>query len=233
MRLAAKGAENIFGIFLGNSGSDRDVLTMKVLTLAEATTRGGRRKWFYWFMSHVARVLLFPFFSLHVSGKENVPRESAFVLLPKHQRWEDIPLLGLSTPRPVYYVAKHELFSSPLSNWFFRRLGGVPLDRKRPLKSREFLREMIEILKRGEGFVVFPEGTYYPGGIGQARGGVIRLICSQVAVPFIPVGIHYGRRSCRTLVTIRFGKPVFVVSRSSVGEFLDTVMADIARLSGF
>ena len=88
-------------------------------------------------MRNVARTFLFPFFRLNITGKENLPRKSAFVLLPKHQRWEDIPLLGLSTPRPLYYLAKHELFKNALGNWFFRGLGGVPLNRERPLESRE------------------------------------------------------------------------------------------------
>jgi 1-acyl-sn-glycerol-3-phosphate acyltransferase len=183
-------------------------------------------------MKNVARILLLPFFCLKTYGKENLPQKSAFVLLPKHQRWEDIPLLGLGTPRPLYYVAKHELFKTPLSSWFFRGLGGIPLNRERPLESRKFLRAMIEILKRGEGFVVFPEGTYYRGTVGPAHVGVIRLILSHLELPFVPVGINYMRKGWRTVVTINFGKPVYANSRASASEFLDLVMADIAQLSG-
>lgn len=232
MRIAANEAENILGIFLEKCGSGRDIFTMRGLSLVGASFQNGRREWFYWLMRNVAKGLLFPFFYLKISGKENLPRESAFVLLPKHQRWEDIPILGLSTPRPLYYIAKHELFSNPLSNWFFRGLGGVPLNRERPLESRESLREMIENLKRGEGFVVFPEGTYYNGRMGAAHGGVVRLILSQLRLPFIPVGIHYGCRTWRVPVDIHFGEPVFADSHASVREFLEIVMADIAKLSG-
>jgi 1-acyl-sn-glycerol-3-phosphate acyltransferase len=205
---------------------------MNGLRLSKTPFRGGRRRWFSWIMRNVARILLFPFFCLKTSGKENLPRKSAFVLLPKHQRWEDIPLLGLGSPRPLYYLAKNELFKNPLSNWFFRGLGGIPLNRERPLESREFLRAMIEILKRGEGFVVFPEGTYYRGRVGAARVGVIRLILSHLDLPFIPVGINYLRKGWRVVVTINFGKPVYADSRASASEFLDLVMADIAKLSG-
>ena len=183
-------------------------------------------------MRNVARTFLFPFFRLNITGKENLPRKSAFVLLPKHQRWEDIPLLGLSTPRPLYYLAKHELFKNALGNWFFRGLGGVPLNRERPLESREFLRDMLEILKSGEGFVVFPEGTYYAGRVGPAHVGVVRLILSHLELPFIPVGIQYRRKAFRVSATINFGKPVYPDSGTSVQEFLDLVMVDIAQLSG-
>jgi 1-acyl-sn-glycerol-3-phosphate acyltransferase len=205
---------------------------MNGLKLSNNQFLGGRRRWFFWIMRNVARMLLFPFFCLKICGKENLPGKSAFVLLAKHQRWEDIPLLGLGTPRPLYYVAKHELFKNPLSNWFFQGLGGLPLNRERPLESRKFLRGMIEMLKGGEGLVVFPEGTYYRGRMGRPRVGVVRLILSHLELPFIPVGIHYMRRGWRVVVTVNFGKPVFSDSRASVSEFLDLLMADIARLSG-
>ena len=205
---------------------------MDRLRLSNTRFRGGRRGWLFWIMRNVARILLFPFFCLKISGKENLPQKSAFVLLSKHQRWEDIPLLGLGTPRTIYYVATHELFKNPLSNWFFRELGGFPLNRERPIESRKFLRAMIEILKGGEGLVVFPEGTYYRDRMGPAHVGVVRLILSHLELPFIPVGIQYVRKGWRVAVTINFGKAVYSDSRASASEFLDIVMADIAQLSG-
>lgn len=55
--------------------------------------------------------------------------------------------------RPILsiYVAKHELFTNPLSNWFLGSLGGIPLNRDRPLESRRSIRAMIEFLREGEG----------------------------------------------------------------------------------
>lgn len=205
---------------------------MNGLRMSTTLSRGGRRDWFVWIMRSVIRVLLFPFFRLETAGKENLPQKSAFVLLPKHQRWEDIPLLGLGTPRSLYYLAKYELFKNPLSNWFLRGLGGIPLNREHPLESRHSLKAMIEFLKGGEGFVVFPEGTYYSDKVGPARAGVVRLILSRLELPFIPVGINYLRKGWRIVVRINFGKPVYADPRASANEFLDFVMAEIAQLSG-
>ena len=42
----------------------------------------------------ILQLCLFPFFKLEVSGVQNLPRNSAFILLPKHQRWEDIAAAG-------------------------------------------------------------------------------------------------------------------------------------------
>ena len=173
-----------------------------------------------------------PFFSLKTEGIENIPRKSAFVLLPKHQRWEDIPLVGLAVFRPLYYVAKHELFKNPFSRYFLESLGGISLNRKSPLRSRHSLNKVIELLKKGDGVVVFPEGTYHKGTMGPGRSGVIRLIISRLDLPFVPAGINYSSGRYRTTVSIKFGKPSHAGPETSVNEFMGLMMNEISRLSG-
>ena len=181
----------------------------------------------------MGKVFLLPIFKLKTGGQENLPSRSGFILLPKHQRWEDIPLLGLATPRPLYYMAKYELFLNPLSSWFLSSLGGLPLNRSRPIESRQSLRTMVGLLEKGEGIVVFPEGTYYRNRMGPGQVGLIRMILSRSSVPFIPVGINYAAKSARTLVEINFGRPIYEGSSDRVESFLDQMMKEIARLSGF
>ena len=193
---------------------------------------GVRKNWVLKATKAASRIVLSPFFRLETEGTENLPQENAFILLPKHQRWADIPLLSLATPRSLYYVAKHDLFKNPLSNWFIRSLGGIPLNRQRPLESRQSLKAMIEFLIKGEGIVVFPEGTYYRNNIGPAHAGVVRLILSRFSIPFIPVGMNYSGKGIRTLVRINFGKAIYSDPSASAGPFLDNMMKEIAGLSG-
>ena len=192
----------------------------------------GRKAWVFWVTRAVTRTLFSPFFRLETSGVTNLPKTSAFIFLVKHQRWEDIPLLALATPRPLYYIAKHELFSNPLSNWFIRSLGGIPLNRERPLESRRSLQATIEFLKKGEGVVVFPEGTYYRGKMGHGHDGMVRLILSRLSLPFLPVGVKYSKKGWRTLVQINFGEACCADSATSARMFLDHIMGKIAQLSG-
>ena len=193
---------------------------------------GERKNWVLKATKTTSRILLSPFFRLETEGTENLPQESAFILLPKHQRWVDIPLLSLATPRPLYYVAKYDLFKNPLSNWFIRSLGGIPLNRQRPLESRQSLKAIIKFLSKGEGVVVFPEGTYYRNKIGPAHAGIVRLILSRFSIPFIPVGMNYSGKGIRTLVRINFGKVIYSDPSASAGPFLDNMMKEIAGLSG-
>ena len=191
----------------------------------------GRKDWAVRITRLAGRIVLSPFFSLKVEGTENIPRESAFVLLPKHQRWEDIPLLGLGSPRALYYVAKFELFRNPISSLVLRSLGGIPLNRQRPMESRDSLISVIEHLKKGEGVVIFPEGTYYRNRMGPGHSGMIKLILSRLSLPFIPVGISYIPRGLRTLVRIRFGKSSYVDSEVSANTMVEFMMKEIAQLS--
>jgi 1-acyl-sn-glycerol-3-phosphate acyltransferase len=166
-------------------------------------------------------------------GLSYVPGQGAFILLPKHQRWEDIPLLGIASPRPLYYVAKHELFLNPLSRWFIGGLGGIPLNRVRPLESRASIKTIMNHLRKGEGMAIFPEGTYVQEGVGPARAGLMRMISSRMAVPFIPVGFTYKRAHIHIKVTIRFGEPLYKDRFPSTEGFVRSVMEEIANLSDF
>jgi len=186
----------------------------------------------YFIIKAAARIFLAPFFEIRVIGQENLPERGAFILLPKHQRWEDIPLLGLASPVPLYYVAKNELFLNRLSNWLMRSLGGIPLDRRRPMGSRSSIKTVVGLLKEGAGVVVFPEGTYYRNCVGSGHVGLIRLIHSRIEVPFVPVGIRYSGKGVRKRVEIKFGKTVSWESSTEPEEFLASAMKEIRVLSG-
>jgi 1-acyl-sn-glycerol-3-phosphate acyltransferase len=180
----------------------------------------------------IARGFLSLLFRLKVCGQDNLPLQNAFVLLPKHQRWEDIPLLGLATPRSLHYVAKQELFNIPFFGWFLSALGGIPLNRSRPMESRHSLRVVQGLLEEGEGVVVFPEGTYYRNRMGPGHVGLIRMIMSRSDAPFIPTGIRYEASRSYTEVRIEFGRPIY--RGSSVNAYLtvDRIMEEISLLSG-
>ncbi len=190
------------------------------------------------FIILVCKIFLPFFYKIKIKGIEKIPEDSAFVLLPKHQRWVDIPFIAMTSSRHLFYIAKHELFIKPVSNWFILSLGGLPLNRERPIESRRSLYAMIKLLKKGEGLVVFPEGTYYENHMGPGNLGIVRLILARLTLPFIPVGISYKKTGFRTEVCISFGDAIHFdmhkkgkKSKNSSQEFLDTIMKKIAVLS--
>jgi 1-acyl-sn-glycerol-3-phosphate acyltransferase len=186
-----------------------------------------------WFTKHLSKLLLSPFFRIKTEGLRNVSKNKSFILTPKHQRWEDIPLLSISTPRPLYYIAKNELFLNPFTGWFLSSLGGLPLNRARPLESRASFKVMMERLGEGEGLVIFPEGTYFKDRVGPGRIGMVKMIRSRIKVPFIPVGIDYAKEGRQTLVRMHFGEALYDDPSETTESFLDRIMNEIKRLSRF
>jgi 1-acyl-sn-glycerol-3-phosphate acyltransferase len=191
-----------------------------------------RRDWMVGLVGMVARCVLCPRFKIVVQGAGQLPRQGSFLLLPKHQRWVDIPLLGLATPRPLYYIAKAELFAGSGADWFIKSLGGIPLNRQRPIESRRYLQRTEVLLQRGNnGVVIFPEGTYVVGRVGPGRTGVLKFILSRLRLPCIPVGIRYSEEGRRTRVRIRFGSALLPEENGPTASFVEDIMERISALS--
>jgi 1-acyl-sn-glycerol-3-phosphate acyltransferase len=136
----------------------------------------------------------------------------------------------MTVPRPMFYVAKQELFETRLSRWFITSLGGIPLDRKRPLRSRASIKSLWDLLGRGEGIVIFPEGTYYPDKMGPGHSGLVRMICGRMQVPCVPAGIRYGPGRFARPVRIVFGEAIYWGAGGT--EPYERIMREIANLSG-
>jgi len=191
-----------------------------------------RRLPLYRLAKALSAFILCPFFKIHVSGHANIPVDGPFLMLPKHQRWEDVPLLSMSIARPLYYVAKHELFQDTLSRWLLSSLGGLPLNRSKPSDSIQSVKKMLHLLKKGEGIVIFPEGTYYRERMGEAHKGLARMILSRCRAPLIPVGINYSKTGQRVHVRIEIGRPVYTKASGNIKDAIDLAVREIAGLSG-
>ncbi|MBI4337766.1 MAG: 1-acyl-sn-glycerol-3-phosphate acyltransferase [Chloroflexi bacterium] len=121
-----------------------------------------------------------------VEGRENVPPFGPLIVVANHQSNLDPPLLGVSIPRRLRYMAKRKLFKS-LFGTFLRAYGAMPLD----LDGRDVaaLRGALHLLSCDGALVLFPEGHRYPGqGMHRASPGVAYLALKSQA-PVLPVGI--------------------------------------------
>ncbi|MGC8810523.1 MAG: lysophospholipid acyltransferase family protein [bacterium] len=200
-----------------------------------------RKNWLYKIIKIIGHICFSLFYNLKIEGQEKIPAQGPAIILPKHQFWTDIPLIGLSIPKSLSYIAKKELFVYPLVRHFLMALGGIPLDRMKPIKSLNSFRYIEKLLQAKEFIVLFPEGTYYPYVMGQGKHGLIQhLLYFQEKmgengfnkIPFIPMGLKYGKNGWPRKVEIKIGEPIYAPAETESKEFTKRITREIARLSG-
>jgi len=195
----------------------------------------------YSLMRSIGYFILRIVYRLNIEGRENLPAEGPAIILPKHQFWSDVPIVGLALLKPASYIAKQELFAYPVIRHFITFLGGVPIDRLKPVKSLDSFRYVEHLLQKGDFIVLYPEGTYYPYCLGRGKHRFIQRLLAfqekksrqgQKPVPFVPMGIQYAERKFRTAVNVKIGKPLFAGAEGEALAFTSLIMEQIAKLSG-
>jgi 1-acyl-sn-glycerol-3-phosphate acyltransferase len=152
----------------------------------------------------IVRAIVQPVFHLYFRmrrlGMEHVPRTGPVIFAANHRSFLDPFVIGTLTRRPVYYVAKKELFAHPVAGWLLNRLGAFPIDRG--AGDQQAMDTARRVLERGDCVVIFPEGTRKrPGPLGMPRRGVGRLAL-QTGAPVVPVAV-FGTEAVRNGWRIR------------------------------
>ena len=71
----------------------------------------------YWLVRAVLQPFFRIYFRLSRIGREHIPLEGPVIIAANHRSFLDPFVIGMLTPRPVYYVAKKELFAHPVVGW--------------------------------------------------------------------------------------------------------------------
>lgn len=167
-------------------------------------------------------------------GVERVPLEGGAVIAANHFSGIDHPLIGSLCPRPVYFLAKAELFEIPVLADVLLWLGVVPI--RRGEGDRDALRTARKLVRDGKLVGVHLEGTRqrfgHPGPL--QTGGL--MIALQEGAPLIPCAVDTFRwsPSNRRRCAVVWGEPMDVSdlprNRAGYAEAAERVGAEIVRL---
>lgn len=186
--------------------------------------------------------------TINREGYELLPTDGPAILCPNHISFLDSAFLMLTVQRNISFVGKAEYMDSWKTRRLFPAMGMIPIDRSGGEAAQAALDAAETVLRRGELFGIFPEGTRSRDGfLYKGRTGAARL-AMKLGCPIFPVGISGTdtiqppdaklpklRREC----TIRIGRPIRPERYLGRGaehlawrSMIDEVMYEIREMTG-
>jgi 1-acyl-sn-glycerol-3-phosphate acyltransferase len=184
-----------------------------------------------------------------LEGFDRLPAEGPAILCPNHVSFLDSAFLMLTLPRRISFVGKAEYLDDWKTKHLFPAMGMIPIDRAGGDRSQAALDAAEAVLRRGELFGIFPEGTRSRDGyLYKGKTGAARLAVT-VGCPIYPVGVVGTREiqppdarfpKLRKPCTIRIGRPIRPErylrrgdnDRLMLRQMTDEVMYEIRELTG-
>ena len=149
------------------------------------------------------RIYKWMFFDLmrwKIEGNFNEEIKKCVLMVMPHTSWHDFYIAIIcrgATGININWVGKKELFRFPFG-WFFKYLGGAPLDRTGGLNKVDSIAAIFDskkIFRLG----LSPEGTRKK--VEQLKTGFY-YIALKANVPIIPVALDFGKKA------VSFGNPL-------------------------
>jgi 1-acyl-sn-glycerol-3-phosphate acyltransferase len=173
-------------------------------------------------------------YRFEVTGRENIPKEGAFLLCSNHIHSCDPIALALFIKREPRFMAKKELFKSKIGNWVCRNLGAYPIDREATADLSAF-RTTMDALKNGNGVIIFSQGTRMKE-FDNAKSGVA-VFALKSGAPIVPAGIRASYRLF-SKIHVHYGEPILMdeyagekVKAELVANVMKKVVESVTALS--
>lgn len=134
-------------------------------------------------------------YRVKITGRENIP-EGAVVVCGNHTSLMDAFFVAMAFGRKEHmaYMAKIELFRTPVIGTIMRKIEAIPVDRGSADISA--LKNAISVLKGGKKVMIFPEGTRVDGDQASedgAKTGAAMIAC-RAGADMLPVYISTKKR---------------------------------------
>lgn len=141
-----------------------------------------------------------------VIGKENIPKEGALLFCGNHRSNLDPPMMVISCPRKMRFIAKEEL----KNNLLFRYLCYVfeAIYVKRDSKDIGPLKEALKDLKNNKCIGIFPEGTRngMEKNDGKIKNGA-SYMSLKTGAKIVPIGLKGEPKPFHKII-VTFGEPL-------------------------
>ncbi|MDV6377662.1 lysophospholipid acyltransferase family protein [Sporosarcina sp. GW1-11] len=176
--------------------------------------------------------ICYPLYRIKVIGKENFPREGGVLLCTNHIDNLDPPVVGITCPRTVHFMAKEELFTKPILKTVLPQVQAYPV--KRGMSDREAFRTTIKLLRDGKVVGLFPEGTRSKTGeLGKGLAGAGFFALKGGEAKVVPCAI-IGPYKAFSQLKVVYGEAIDMAPyrerKASAEEVTEAIMAEISKL---
>ena len=127
---------------------------------------------------------------LQVTGLENIPQESGFIMYANHQGMFDVLAIAATCDQPMGAVLKKELYNVPFLHQIALCTKSFAMDREDVRQSLTVIQNVTEEVKNGRNYLIFPEGTRSRKGneMLEFHGGSFRC-ATKSQRPILPIAL--------------------------------------------
>ncbi|HSX37237.1 MAG TPA: (d)CMP kinase [Chlamydiales bacterium] len=164
-----------------------DGVTEEILHFVPQKNRYARKKWLYAAVYWTARAFFKVCFGLKIYGLNHF-RPGAGIIVANHASNYDPPVLSISCPEEVHFLAKESLFNIPLLGRIIRLLNAHPVSRS--VTDASTFRSLIVLLQAGKKVILFPEGGRSQDGRMQPLQRGLAFLVQKGGCPIFPAYIR-------------------------------------------
>lgn len=129
-----------------------------------------------------------PNWQITITGYEDVDDRKPYIMVCNHLSQADIPLIS-NLPWEMKWVAKKELFDTPVVGWMMKLAGDISVDRKAPDRREQTYQQARFYLSHHCSVMFFPEGTRSRNGkLNRFKAGAFDLAIRE-GIPILPMVI--------------------------------------------
>lgn len=129
-----------------------------------------------------------PNWQINITGWEGINDRKPYVMVCNHLSQADIPLIS-NLPWEMKWVAKKELFDTPVVGWMMKLAGDISVDRQAPDRREQTFQQAKYYLRNNCSVMFFPEGTRSRNGkLNRFKAGAFDLAIRE-QVPILPMVI--------------------------------------------
>jgi 1-acyl-sn-glycerol-3-phosphate acyltransferase len=130
---------------------------------------------------------------IRVVGIERIP-PGVCLFAANHTSSADAPAVVGAIPRRVAILLKKSLFKWPIAGQAFTLAQFIPVDRSSRESAIASVDKAAEAMKKGQSFLIYPEGTRSPDGrLQQFKKGAV-VLAIRAGVPIVPVACSGAHR---------------------------------------